>query len=221
MGEFTSLMARDGHEFSAWLVASSGETRGAIIVLQEIFGVNGHIRAVAETYAKQGYVVIAPALFDRVRRGLELGYSPAEIQEGMGYALQLKPEQLLADIGAAINVVHHSGKVGVVGYCWGGSLAYLTACELPVACAVAYYGGSIVRALDRKPKHPVMYHFGERDAHIPAADVARIRAAHPEGIFHTYPAGHGFNCTERGDYEPASARLAFERTLDFLREHVG
>lgn len=221
MGEHTTLMARDGHEFGAYLAAPQGTARGAVVVVQEIFGVNPHIRAVADGYASHGYLAIAPALFDRVRRGIELGYSPPELQEGLGYMMQLQPAQFMADVAAARNVVQHAGKTGIVGYCWGGTVAYLAACELPVACAVAYYGGSTVKYLDRKPVKPVMYHFGEQDSHIPLADVEKIRAAHPEGVYHFYPAGHGFNCTERDSYEPASAKLALERTLAFFGEHVG
>jgi hypothetical protein len=129
-GSFTRLMARDGHEFDAWLTPASSTPRGAIIVLQEIFGVNSHIRAVAEGFAAEGYVVIAPALFDRVRRNVELDYSPPSVEQGRGYALQLTEQQILLDLGACINVVKRNGPVGVVGYCWGGSLAYLAACEL-------------------------------------------------------------------------------------------
>ena len=219
-GEFTTIMARDGHEFRSWLVAPAGTTRGAVVVLQEVFGVNRHIRAVTDAFAAEGYVAIAPSLFDRVRKGIELGYSPPEAQEGMGYAMQLKRDQVLKDVSAAVNVVKHAGRVGVVGYCWGGSQAYLSACELPIACAVVYYGGQIARNLDRAPKKPVMYHFGERDTHIPLSDVERIRAADPQGVFHLYPAGHGFNCDERPSYDPASAALARERTVGFLAIHV-
>jgi carboxymethylenebutenolidase len=217
MGEFTTLMARDGHEFNAWLASPPGAgARGALVIAQEIFGVNRHIRRVADDYAAQGYVVIAPCLFDRVRRGIELGYSEAERQEGRGYRLQIPEEKTRLDLAASINVVRHAGRVAVIGYCWGGTLAYLAACALPICCAVAYYGGQIKDHLDQSPRHPVMYHFGEQDPHIPASDVERIRAADPEGIFHLYPADHGFNCDERDTYDAASAALARERTLAFL-----
>ena len=221
MGEPTTLMARDGHQFQAWLTAPSGPPRGAVVVAQEIFGVNAHIRAVSDAFAAAGYLAIAPALFDRVRRGVQLGYGPEAVQEGIGYMLQVKPAHLLADIAASIAVVRHAGRVGIVGYCWGGLCAYMAARELPVACAVAYYGGRIAQNLDKVPKKPVLYHFGERDTHIPPEEVARIRAAHPDGIFHTYPAGHGFNCPERADYDAASAALALDRTLEFLGTHLG
>jgi carboxymethylenebutenolidase len=220
MSEFTTIMARDGHEFQTWLAAPPGRPRAAIVVVQEIFGVNSHIRAVTDGYAAAGYVAIAPALFDRVRRGIELGYSAADMQEGQGYVKQLQRGQTLADLSAAIAVVKHAGRVGVVGYCWGGTIAYVAACELPIACAVAYYGASITKELEKQPNCPTMYHFGELDKHITASDIAKIKAAHPQGEFHTYPADHGFNCEQRASYDAASAQLARERSLAFFAKHV-
>lgn len=220
MGDFTTLMARDGHEFRAWLAAPPGPPKGAVVVLQEIFGVNSHIRAVTDSFAAEGYVAVAPSLFDRVRRGIEIGYSEKEIQEGRGYVMQLKQDQTLKDIAAAIAIVKHAGRVGTVGYCWGGRQAYLAASELPIACSVAYYGGGITQMLEKKPKVPVMYHFGERDKHIPPEDVAKIKAAHPEGLFYIYPADHGFNCDQRGSYDAASAALARTRTLAFFSRYL-
>jgi len=221
MGEFTTIMARDGHEFRAYLAAPPGVARGAVVVIQEIFGVNSHIRAVTDSYAAEGYVAIAPSLFDRVRRGIELGYSPPEMDEGRGYVMQLKPEQTLKDVAAAMAVVKHAGRIGMVGYCWGGRIAYVAASsDLPLACAVVYYGGGITQILDRKPRCPVMYHFGERDKHITLDDVAKIKAAHPEGVFYIYPADHGFNCDQRPSYDAASAALARQRTLEFFEQYV-
>jgi carboxymethylenebutenolidase len=220
MGEFTTLMARDGHEFNAWLAAPSGTPRGAVVVLQEIFGVNNHIRKVVDSYAAAGYVAIAPCLFDRIRRGIELGYSAEDTQTGRGYRMQIPKEKSNLDIGACIAVVKHAGRVAALGYCWGGTLAYIAACELPVTCAVAYYGGQIVQHLDKAPRRPVMYHFGERDQHIPISDIEKIRMTDREGTFHFYTAGHGFNCEERDSYDPANAALARERTLAFLKEHL-
>jgi carboxymethylenebutenolidase len=220
MGEFTTLMARDGHEFNAWLTAPSGPARGAVVIAQEIFGVNRHIRAVADSYAAEGYLAIAPCLFDRIRRGIELGYSEAEVQQGRGFRLRIPTEKTLLDLSACINVVRHSGRVSTVGYCWGGTLSYLAACELPLFCAVSYYGGQIKDHLDKSPRKPVMYHFGEKDPHIPLSDVDKIRAADPDGIFHLYPADHGFNCDERATYDAPSATLARQRTLQFLAEQM-
>jgi carboxymethylenebutenolidase len=221
MGEFTRLMARDGHEFDAWLAPAKGTPRGAIVVLQEIFGVNAHIRAVTDGFAAEGYVAIAPSLFDRVHRNVELGYGPKEMDQGRGYVAQIKEEELLRDMQACINVVKHAGTVGVVGYCWGGSLAYLAACELPVRAAVSYYGTRVLQMLDRKPRVPVQYHFGELDKSLPPDAIAKIRAAHPQGEFFTYPADHGFNCDHRATFEPAAAKLARERTLEFFAHNLG
>jgi carboxymethylenebutenolidase len=220
MSEFTTIMARDGHEFQAWLAAPPGRPRGAVVVVQEIFGVNSHIRGVTDGYAAEGYVAIAPALFDRVRRRIELGYSAEQMQEGQGYVKQLQRPQVLADLAAAIAVVKHAGRVGVVGYCWGGTIAYVAACDLPLACAIAYYGGSIMKELEKHPKCPVMYHFGELDKHIPASDIAKIKVADPQGEFYLYPAGHGFNCDQRESYDATSAALARARSVAFLAKHV-
>jgi carboxymethylenebutenolidase len=221
MAEFTPIMARDGHEFRAWLSPPAGTPRGAIVIVQEIFGINSHIRAVTDSYAAEGYVAIAPSLFDRVRKGIELDYSPASMQEGRGYVAQLKHDQIMKDLSAAIAVVRHSGRLGMVGFCWGGKLTYLAACELPIAAGVAYYGGSIASSLDKKPVRPMMYHFGAEDPHIPLSDVDAIKAANPEGVFHIYPgAGHGFNCDQRSSYHAPSAALARERTLAFLEQYV-
>jgi carboxymethylenebutenolidase len=221
MGEFTTIMARDGHELRAWLTAPPGKARGAILIAQEIFGVNSHIRAVTDGFAAEGYVAIAPSLFDRVRKGIELDYGQQDMQQGIGTVQQLKPEQTLLDLSAALAVVRHAGRVGMVGYCWGGKLSYVAAGELPLACAVAYYGGSIASSLDRKPKCPMMYHFGELDTHIPMSDIEKIKAADPSGIFYVYPgAGHGFNCDQRGSYSPQATALARERTLAFFNEHI-
>jgi carboxymethylenebutenolidase len=221
LGKFSTIMARDGHEFQAWLVAPPGRPRGAVVLLQEIFGVNGHIRAVAGDFAAQGYTVIAPCLFDRIRRGIELGYSQPEVQEGAGYRAQLKPETTMKDIAAAAAVVRHSGRTATVGYCWGGTLSYLAACQLPVSCAVVYYG-KVVSHLEQKPRCPVMYHYGAQDQSIPPSDVEVTRAAtQPPSVLHLYEdAGHGFNCDQRQSYNPQAAALARTRTLEFLGRYL-
>jgi carboxymethylenebutenolidase len=221
MSEFTTFMARDGHEFSAWLAAPAGKPRGAVVVIQEIFGVNAHIRAVTDGYAAEGYVAIAPALFDRVRKGIELGYNAEAAKEGMGYVMQLKQEKTLLDLAASIAVVKHGGRVAALGFCWGGKLAYLSGCELPIACGVAYYGGGIAKELARTPNCPMLYHFGGKDAHIPQSEVEQIRAADPRGTIYVYPeADHGFNCDMRGSYNADAAQLARQRTLAFLAQHL-
>jgi carboxymethylenebutenolidase len=220
MGEFTTIMARDGHEFQAWLAAAPQRPRGALLVIQEIFGINSHIRSVTDQFAAEGYTAIAPSLFDRVRRGIELGYTPAHMQEGVGYVKWLDADATRRDLAAALAVVKHSGRAGAVGYCWGGSQAYLAACELPLACAVVYYG-KVVSYLDRKPRCPVMYHYGSEDQSIPLADVEQIRAAYPQAPVYIYEgAGHGFNCEQRASYHPQAAALARTRTLEFFARHV-
>jgi carboxymethylenebutenolidase len=219
MGEFTRLMARDGHQFDAWLAPSAGAPRGAVVVLQEIFGVNSHIQAVTDRFAAAGYLAIAPCLFDRVRRHVELGYGAQDIELGRGYMLQIAEDKLLLDINACINVVRHAGPVGVVGYCWGGTLAHLTACELPVRAAVSYYGTRTVQNLHKTPRAPVQYHFGDRDKTIPPEAIEKIRSADPAGEIHVYAADHGFNCEQRAAYDATAAQLASERTLAFFDQH--
>jgi carboxymethylenebutenolidase len=219
MGDFTSLMARDGHEFQAYLAAPPGRPRGAVVVLQEIFGVNAHIRSVTDSFAAEGYTAVAPSLFDRIRRGIQLGYGDDGRDEGRGYVQQLKPEDTLKDVAAAVAVVRHSGRVGTVGYCWGGALSYRAACELPIACAVVYYGNP--RDAGKTPKCPVMYHFGSADKSIPLDQVERLKAAHPQGLFYVYDgAGHGFNCDQRPSYDADAAALAWRRTLEFLARRL-
>lgn len=220
MGEFTTLMARDGHQFQAYLAAPKGAPRGAIVVVQEIFGVNHHIRSVTDDYAARGYVAIAPALFDRVRRRVALGYD--EIPAGRDIMGSLDRDAIVRDIAAAVAAVRSAGRVGAVGYCWGGALADLAACQCDIAAAVSYYGRHTATWLDLQPQCPVMYHFGRLDPLIPADMVAAIQAGRPAGIFHVYDAaGHGFNCDARPEYHAPSAALARERTLAFLQLHLG
>jgi carboxymethylenebutenolidase len=220
MGEFTTIMARDGHEFQAYIAAPAGRPRGAIVVLQEIFGVNHHIRAVTDGYAAEGYTAIAPSLFDRIRRGIQLGYGPEDRPQAMGYMQQLRTEDTLRDVGAAIAVVKNSGRVGTVGFCWGGRISYLAACDLPVACAVVYYG-RVADQLEKRAKRAVMYHYGSLDKSIPLADVEKIKAAYPDAPIFVYEgADHGFNCDERPTYNPQAAALARQRTVEFLARHV-
>lgn len=214
MGAWTELIAADGHRLTAWRAEPVAERRGGLVVLPEIFGVNGHMRGVADGFAALGYEALVPALFDRAERGIELGYGPADVERGRTLRAGIPIDRVLADMAAAVAALKL--PVGAVGYCWGGSLAWLAALRLPVGVAVGYYGGQIVQFLDEMPKVPVLLHFGDRDAGIPLADVERIRAAHPAVPIHLYPAGHGFNCDQRRDYDAASARLAGERTLAFL-----
>jgi len=221
-GTTIELQAADGHRYAAYVAAPAGTPRGGLVVAQEIFGVNSHIRAVADGYAADGYLTIAPALFDRVERGVEIGYAPADIQRGMAIRQQLGNERPLTDIAAAIARVAAAGKVGIVGYCYGGLLAWLAASKVDgLAAAIAYYGGGVPEHKDLVPRCPVLMHFGERDTHIPLPGVEALRQAQPGAEIHLYPAGHGFNCDQRGAYDAAAAGLARERSLVFLRRHVG
>ena len=215
------LRAADGNNLSAYLVKPAGTPRGAVVVVQEIFGVNSHIRRVAEQFAEEGYLAIAPAMFDRLQKGVDLGYDAAAMQTGIELMMQTTNEGAIADVNAAIDAVAHAGRVGMVGYCWGGRVTYLSGCHTNIAAGVVYYGGGIPQLLPDTPRCPMLFHFGEHDSHIPPGDVAKIRQAFPQGTYHLYPAGHGFNCTDRSDFDPASARLAFERTVGFLRKVVG
>jgi carboxymethylenebutenolidase len=231
MGTFITLGAADGHAFPAYVAEPAGRPRGAIVVLQEIFGVNRHIREVADGYAAAGYLAVAPATFHRVKPGVELGYEAADMQAGI--ALKAAVEALpapgvLADIQAAVDHAARAsgGKVGVVGYCWGGLLAWRTACLVQgVAAAAPYYGGGVTGDAEagRTPRCPVLAHFGERD-HWIAMDSVRAfearQAAHGVQV-HVYAADHGFNCDHRGSYDAQAARLARERTLAFFAQHVG
>ena len=215
------LRASDGNTLSAYVVRPEGTPRGAIVVVQEIFGVNSHVRRVVEQYAAEGYVAIAPAMFDRFEKDVDLGYDAKGIEQGVAFMMRTTNTSTLADLDAAITTVSHAGRVGMVGYCWGGRSTYLAACHANIAAAVVYYGGGLPQLLPDTPRCPVMFHFGERDSHIPLSDVDQVRNANPQGIFHLYPAGHGFNCSERQDFDQASAQLAFGRTIEFFRQHVG
>ncbi|MBM4197494.1 MAG: dienelactone hydrolase family protein [Gammaproteobacteria bacterium] len=219
MAESVTLTASDGHRLNAWLARPAGKPRGGVIVLQEIFGVNKHIRRVTEGFAAQGFLAIAPAMFDRVRTGVELGYT--DFQPGRDLVGALEIGKIVLDLTAATRAVASAGKVGAVGYCWGGALADLAACESPVSAAVSYYGRHTLTWLERKPKCPVMYHWAKLDPVIPPAMMEEIRAGRPAGEHHVYDAAtHGFNCDDRHEFHPASAALALERTLDFFSRHL-
>jgi carboxymethylenebutenolidase len=217
------LTARDGYRLAAYRADPTGTPRGAIVVLQEIFGVNAHIRRVADGFASDGYVALAPALFDRAERGVELGYDQAGFARGRELAAAVGLEAPVLDMEAAVASVAAAGKVGVVGYCWGGGMAWLAAARISgVAAAVSYYGRLIATTLlDQKPRVPIILQYGDRDPHIPASDVEKVRAAYPDLSVFTYDAGHGFNCEDRADFDAAAASLARARTLEFFRDRVG
>ncbi|HET7549232.1 MAG TPA: dienelactone hydrolase family protein [Usitatibacter sp.] len=222
MGSNVQLKAADAHELQAYVAKPSGTARGAVVVVQEIFGVNSHIRSVADGFAADGYLAIAPAMFDRAQRNYEAGYSQPEISAGVEMKNKVSWDQAVADVAAAVEYGKSAGKVGIVGYCWGGAVVWASAARLPgIACAVAYYGGSIPSLVNEKPRCPIMLHFGEKDHSIPIEKAKEVAARHPEAVTYYYAAGHGFNCEQRGSYDAAAAKTARERTLEFFRKHIG
>lgn len=217
------LKAGDGHELDAYAAQPGGKPSQAVVIVQEIFGVNSHIRSVADGYARDGFLAIAPALFDRVQRGYEAGYNAETMQAGMAMVNKIGLEPMLLDVAAALQHAQEqvgAAHAGVVGFCLGGSLAWLAATRLTPAAAVGYYGGRIPQFAQEKPRCPVMLHFGKLDKHIPESEIDKIRSAHAEIPIFLYDAGHGFNCEQRADYEPKSAQLARARTLEFLNKNL-
>jgi carboxymethylenebutenolidase len=222
MGAIENLRTADGFTLGAYRVKPTGVKKpGAVVILQEIFGVNQHIRNVTDDFASHGYESIAPALFDRAQRDVELGYDEGGMKAGIDLRAKVSLDDTLADVAAAVAAVASVGPVAVIGYCWGGSLAFLSATRLSgIACAVGYYGGMIAKHADEKPKVPVLLHFGEQDHGIPLTDVELIKQKRPEVETHLYPAGHGFSCDERGSFDKASHEKALQRTLAFLAQHL-
>ena len=220
MGEMIQLTATDGHSLDAYCSSPGATPKGGVVILQEIFGITEHIKSVADQYAGNGYLAIAPSLFDRVRPGIVLDYT--NIDQAREIMTGLDRDKAVTDIGAAAEAARAAGKVAVIGYCWGGAMADLAACRLDIDAAVSYYGRMTVEWLDEQPRCPVMYHFGEDDPLIPPETVGAItgaRAGHPSHIY--AGAGHGFNCDDRNDFSPENAKLALGRTLEFLAEHIG
>lgn len=217
MGSDIRLTASDGHQLDAYRADPDGDVLGGVVVVQEVFGLTDHIQRVTDGFAAEGFVAIAPAMFDRVQPGLRLDYG--EVDRGRETMLQLDQEESLLDLQAALDALGTSRKA-VVGYCWGGAMADLAACRLELDAAVSYYGARIAGWLDLEPRCPVIYHFGAKDPLIPPATVEQIRAGRPAGEIHVYPeAAHGFNCDERPDFHPESAALALERSLAFLERN--
>lgn len=222
MSDEIKLRSSDGFEPGAYVARPPGEPIAGLVVVQEIFGVNAHIRSVADGYARDGFFAVAPALFDRIERNVELGYEGTDMDKARNFIPKLNMDAALKDVAAAME---HAGrqtgkKVGVIGYCWGGSLAWLAATRLGAALAVGYYGGQIAKFASEMPTAPVMLHFGRQDRHIPPEDVDKVQAAHPEVEIYWYDAGHGFNCDARASYDAESAKLARERSLAFLKKHL-
>lgn len=224
MGSTINLTTSTGSTLSAYRAEPEGQPRGAVVVIQEIFGVNSHIRSVADGYAEQGYLAIAPALFDRVQTGVEVGYDAEGIEIGKNIAFAMDMDDVMVDVEAAVDAASEAGKVGIVGYCWGGSICYVAAARLAdkLSAASGYYGGQIAPFLSERPVAPLMLHFGELDAGIPLDKVEAIAAAWPHVNVYVYEgADHGFNCDVRASHNPASAAVALERTLAHFAEHVG
>lgn len=227
MSEWLNLKATDGHELSGYVARPEGEPIGALVLVQEIFGINDHIRGVADGYAKDGFLVIAPALFDRFERGVELKYEGEDAKRANEFWKKLNPDIALIDIAAAYDEARKAEKgIGVLGYCFGGLMSWLTATrgetlKMQPSCCVGYYPGGIEKYAKEEPSCPVLLNFGADDTHIGKDQVEAVRSAHPEVEIFVYEgAGHGFNCDARSSYNPQAATLARERTLRFLKTHV-
>lgn len=220
-GTHIDLVAQDGHRFKAYKAAPAGKPKGAIVVGPEIFGVNSHIRAVTDGFAGDGYLALAPALFDRAERDYEAGYEADDIAAGRAIIGKLDWAETMKDVAAAIEHARPYGKIALVGYCWGGTIAWLANARLPLlACTVAYYGGGVPSFADEAPKVPIMLHFGEKDASIPVEKAREVAKRYPDAQSFFYDAGHGFNCDQRGSYDAAAAALARTRTMEFLGKHL-
>lgn len=223
MGKIIEVQASDGHRLAAYCAEPDGEVRGALIVAPELFSITDHIRGVADSYAADGYLAIAPWFYDRIERGTSFPYTAEGLQAARVLLAQLDFDKVMLDIGAVVEYGRQAGKVGIVGYCSGGTAAWIAAAKVPhLACAIGYYGGSIPRYTHLDPKVPVLLHWGAED-HTLALDAVRtFEAEHPEVKSVVWPTGHGFNCDQREHhYHAESARLARIDTLAFLRQHVG
>ena len=226
MGTTIALTAKDGFTLSAYKAeppksVNGGKPMGGVVVIQEIFGLNGHIRDVADRLAAQGYLCIAPALFDRLKPGIELGYTETDLQEGLDHMQKIGNDKPMMDIQAAAEELRKSvAKVGAIGFCWGGQLAWVAAKSVSLDCSVCYYGIAIHATLQPPPKCEVLIHFADYDAFVPHEALGEIRHAYPDMEIYSYPANHGFNCDRRADYNAEAATEAMERTLEFFRENL-
>ncbi len=223
MGETITLTASDGHQLSAYKAAPAGQPKGGLVVVQEIFGVNSHIRDVCDRYAAQGYLAVAPAVYDRVERDVELGYGPDDMARGRDIRAETEIDDVIKDVEAAAAAAAAGGKVGIVGYCWGGSVVYVACCRLggKITAGSGYYGGQILPHLHEKPEARLILHFAENDGSIPLGDVDQIIAARPDVSVHVYlDADHGFNCDQRSQYNPDVAKLAEQRTLALFEKEL-
>jgi carboxymethylenebutenolidase len=221
LGKHFSLTTSDNHTLAAYRADPIGKPKGAMVVGQEIFGINSHIRNVCDRLAAEGYVAVAPALFDRFVRDFESGYTPDEVAHARTYIPKIDWPKMLLDIQAGIDEVKSVGPIGVIGFCMGGSIAFLAATRLSgLSAAVGFYGSAVAKYADEKPRCPVQLHFGETDASIPMSDVAIVQEKRKDCEVYVYPAGHGFYCDERASYSPDNAKLAWQRTIDFLGKNM-
>lgn len=222
MSQLTQLQSADGHKFSAYVAQPAGAVKAGVVVLQEIYGVTEHIRAVVDRFAQEGDLTIAPCLFDRLDREANLAYDGEGARRGMNFVQRLKLDETLADIAASIQFLRDSGaaKVGVVGFCWGGSLAWLANTRLHADATVSYYPGQIAQYIHERFTCPAMFHFGLRDKHIPQNDVQEVRHEYPGFPVYTYDADHAFNRDGGPNYNEAAAHLAWKRTLAHLSEFL-
>lgn len=222
MGTNIDITASDGHKFAAYRADPTGKAKGAVVVVQEAFGVNAHIREMADRFAEEGYLAIAPALYDRVERGIDVGYTGADREKGIKTMQASNFDNTMKDVAATLDLCKKAGKVGITGWCWGGSVAWLAACRVKgFACSVPCYGGRIPDHYKEKPLCPVQFHWGETDASIPMEKVRMVEKEHPKIESFIYPAGHGFTCDHRDSYDEKSAKLAYKRTMEFFKKHIG
>lgn len=227
MGYPINLTSADNFQLSAYVAEptapANARSKAGLVIIQEIFGVNPHIRRVTDSFAAEGFLSIAPALFDRVQPGVELPYTPDAGRQGYGFVTALDQKNTIADIDAAITYLRAQPgitKIAVVGFCWGGTLAYLSNARLSVDASVSYYPGGVNFYLEEKSKAPAIFHFGEHDDHIKKDVWAEVRAALPNAPVYTYDAGHGFNCDARESFNPKASTEAMTRTLAFLRQNL-
>ena len=219
MGHEIKLNTQGTQCIGAWLCEPAGTAKGGVVVVQEIFGVNAHIRDVTQRFADAGYTAIAPAFFDHLESGVELDYDARGIARGRELAGELDMGQSVADVGSAAQSIASAGRIAVVGYCWGGTVAFVSGLRLQMP-AISFYGSRNVQYMDEPATAAQQFHFGERDGSIPPEAIERHRQTYPDAEIYTYDAGHGFNCDLRKDFDAESSKLAWQRVLDFLSRHV-
>jgi carboxymethylenebutenolidase len=221
MGEVIKGTATDGHKFDLYLAQPVCAAKGGIVLIQETFGVNDHIKRVAEDFASDGYLVGAPSLFDRIAPNIELERNPKNISRGKDLKENIGNKNPLLDIASTINIVKSAGNVAIIGYCWGGTLAWLSACQIAgLSAAVSYHGDEVSELTNMYPKCPTILHFGENDPAIPISRVTLFKETHPDCTVHLYPTGHSFNCQQNNNFNLASSKIALERTMEHLAKYI-